>query len=95
MTKQSHKKGSLWSKWDFHVHTPASHLATTFGEDWDVYVKNLVQAASQENISAIGVTDYFSSRAEARSERVSSFRYPQAVPIEPPAGPVSTSVNRL
>lgn len=54
------KKGSLWSKWDFHVHTPASVLATGYGTDWDLYVKKLVEAAHREGISAIGVTDYFS-----------------------------------
>ena len=60
--------------------------------------KTALQKMKPGEHSLIDEPDLFctsSSRAEARSERVSSFRYPQAVPIEPPAGPVSTSVNRL
>lgn len=53
-------KGSLWHKWDFHVHTPASHIEVSFGSDWDFYVQKLVESAYNENVSAIGITDYFS-----------------------------------
>lgn len=52
-------KGAIWRKWDTHVHTPASILNHEFGSDWDEYVKILFRAALEENISAIGITDYF------------------------------------
>lgn len=52
-------RGSEWRKWDFQVHTPASHLNNQFGSDWDVYVQNLFRAAIAKDISAIGLTDYF------------------------------------
>jgi len=52
-------KGSEWRKWDLHVHTPASELENQFGDDWDVYVKNLFQSAIENNICAIGITDYY------------------------------------
>ncbi|MVM33598.1 hypothetical protein GO755_26405 [Spirosoma sp. HMF4905] len=51
--------GSVWRKWDLHVHTPFSALNNGFGSNWDVYVKNLFNAALQNNIHAIGITDYF------------------------------------
>ena len=54
------KKGSVWRKWDFHVHTPSSYIETSFGNDWDDYVFKLVEAATREDIWAIGITDYFS-----------------------------------
>lgn len=52
-------KGSQWRKWDLHVHTPLSILNNEFGNDWDLYVKNLFTKAIENNICAIGITDYF------------------------------------
>tara|TARA_R110002050_G_scaffold300635_1_gene471108 strand:- start:52 stop:2964 length:2913 start_codon:yes stop_codon:yes gene_type:complete len=52
-------RGSEWRKWDLHVHTPASVLRNEFGDDWDKYVVTLFKKAIENNISAIGVTDYY------------------------------------
>lgn len=52
-------RGSLWRKWDFQVHTPASHLNNQFGSDWDGYVQKLFRTAIAKDISAIALTDYF------------------------------------
>jgi len=52
-------KGSEWRKWDLHVHTPESVLNNGFGANWDDYVLNLFQKALEKNVSAIGITDYF------------------------------------
>lgn len=52
-------RGAEWHKWDLHVHTPASVLKNDFGDNWDEYVVNLFRKAISENISAIGITDYF------------------------------------
>ncbi len=52
--------GSVWRKWDFHVHTPESHLnKSELPQDWDEYVKGLFKAAIAKNIAALGITDYF------------------------------------
>lgn len=52
-------KGSEWRRWDLHVHTPESKLGTPFGGlTWDEYVDELETAASDSEISVIGVTDY-------------------------------------
>ena len=61
MTDQSDAaaRGSLWRKWDFQVHTPASHLNNQFGSDWDGYVQKLFRTAIAKDISAIALTDYF------------------------------------
>ncbi|MVM41635.1 AAA family ATPase [Spirosoma sp. HMF3257] len=55
----SSEVGSIWRKWDLHVHTPFSSLNNGFGSDWDIYVKALFQKAVEHNIYAIGITDYF------------------------------------
>lgn len=53
-------RGSVWRKWDLHVHTPASAIAHNFGDNWDVYVEKLIDAASNHEISALATADYFS-----------------------------------
>lgn len=66
MTYNSFPKGSIWRKWDLHVHTPFSVLNNGFGNDWDEYVENLFKKAIENNIAAIGITDYFSIDGYAR-----------------------------
>lgn len=55
----TYPRGSEWRKWDLHVHTPASVLQSEFGQDWDRYVVALFHRAIEENISVIGITDYY------------------------------------
>jgi ribosomal protein S7 len=63
--------GSMWRKWDFHVHTPYSILNNNYGFNpfemdesklevaFDDFVKKLFTEAVANNIAAIGITDYF------------------------------------
>ena len=63
--------GSTWGKWDFHVHTPYSILNNGFNfnpfdsednfheKEFDDYVTKLFTKAIENNIVAIGITDYF------------------------------------
>ncbi len=60
-------RGSVWRKWDLHVHTPASfHHQFRFlneeekekykGNIWEKYISELEEVS---DISVIGITDYF------------------------------------
>lgn len=49
-------KGSIWRKWDLHVHSPASKLHNEFGS-WEEYIDAL---ESLDDISVLGITDYYS-----------------------------------
>lgn len=55
-------RGSIWGKWDLHIHSPLSALNNQFprianGEpDWEAYIGKL---ESLTDISVIGITDYF------------------------------------
>lgn len=74
MNREEENRGSQWHKWDFHVHTPYSILNnqfpcnnqfpwTPYSQDepaFDGYVRTLFTKAVQANVSAIGITDYFS-----------------------------------
>lgn len=56
------ERGSLWRKWDLHVHSPASVLNNDFPKhngrpDWDAYIARLEQLT---DIAVIAVTDYYS-----------------------------------
>ena len=51
--------GSIWRKWDLHVHPPASFLNNQFGNNWDKYVQALFKKAIEKEICVIGITDYF------------------------------------
>lgn len=57
--KKNFKRGSEWRLWDLHIHTPFSHLSNGFVSDWDNYVKKLFKKAIANNVSVIGITDYF------------------------------------
>ncbi len=52
-------RGSIWRKWDLHIHTPASYLNNQFGDDWDKYVQALFKIAIDKEIAVLGITDYF------------------------------------
>lgn len=52
-------KGSEWRLWDLHIHTPFSVLNNQFPSEWDQYVQGLFKKAIEMEISAIGITDYY------------------------------------
>jgi len=52
-------RGSIWRKWDLQIHTPFSYLNNQFGDNFDNYVKSVFKKALENNIFAIGITDYF------------------------------------
>ena len=54
--------GSIWRKWDLHLHAPSSVFNNQFPKshglpDWAAYIAKL---ASLTDIAVLGVTDYFS-----------------------------------
>ncbi|MCS6283652.1 MAG: hypothetical protein HUM72_24265 [Dolichospermum sp.] len=53
--QDSSEKGSLWQKWDLHIHSPLSFLENQFDNDWENWVSKL----KTENIKVIGLTNYF------------------------------------
>lgn len=57
-------RGSVWRKWDLHIHTPETTLNNEYegeSEDiiWDEYLKKI---EADPDISVIGITDYFGIR---------------------------------
>lgn len=53
-----YSEGSIWRKWDLHIHTPETAKNDQFGGDaWGKYVDTLEQ---NDDIFVLGITDYFS-----------------------------------
>src|SRR5689334_17019709 len=52
--------GSLWHRWDPHIHVPGTLLNDQFGADWDAYFAAV--AAAQPRAAALGITDYATLR---------------------------------
>jgi hypothetical protein len=53
-------RGSTWSKWDLHVHTPASvvhHYPGTDEEAWNAFIEDLERLP--EEFSVLGINDYW------------------------------------
>src|SRR5690348_14387908 len=50
-------RGSLWHRWDPHLHAPGTLLNDQFGGDWEAYLTRIESA--DPRIEALGVTDYF------------------------------------
>jgi hypothetical protein len=54
-------RGSVWRKWDLHVHTPGTKLSDGYTRrdgalDWDRFC----QAVEGSDVAVVGITDYFS-----------------------------------
>lgn len=58
--------GSLWCRWDPHIHAPGTVLNNQFTgpKQWERYLQSLRDAVP--TIQAIGVTDYYSTEAYER-----------------------------
>lgn len=58
MTSAADPRGSVWRRWDPHIHAPGTALNNHFSrDDWDEYLKLIEQ--SEPRIEALGVTDYY------------------------------------
>jgi len=58
---KQYPRGSEWRKWDLHVHPPGTKLSDGYDlkdrqMDWDRFCKCIYES----DVSAIGITDYFS-----------------------------------
>ena len=61
MEIKSDPRGSIWRRWDLHIHTKGTQKNDQFTSlNFDTYCEVLFKKALEYEISAIGITDYFS-----------------------------------
>ena len=58
MDLRNNPRGSLWHRWDPHLHAPGTLLSDQFKGDWAAYIQRIKN--SSPAVRALGVTDYFS-----------------------------------
>lgn len=54
-------RGSIWHRWDPHIHTPGTILADQYpaGDGWEQFLSRI--EASDPPVRALGITDYYST----------------------------------
>ncbi|HWJ88723.1 MAG TPA: hypothetical protein VNS12_11675 [Pelagibacterium sp.] len=60
MTDSNHKIGSIWKRWDLHLHAPGTKLSDSYGGVSEETLKRYVDALEASDVQAFGITDYFS-----------------------------------
>ena len=52
-------EGSLWRKWDLHIHTPLTKLNNQYSHTDDIWAE-YCQILEMSDVDVFGITDYFS-----------------------------------
>jgi len=55
-----HPSGSLWRRWDLHLHTPGTKLNNAFGGTDDSTWNRYIEILKESPVQVFGITDYFS-----------------------------------
>jgi ABC-type lipoprotein export system ATPase subunit len=74
-------RGSLWNRWDPHLHAPGTLLNDQFKGDWGKYFDRIESASPI--VRALGVTDYFSIEAYKEFLRQRGKRLPNVQCVFP------------
>ncbi|WP_432256240.1 TrlF family AAA-like ATPase [Limimaricola sp. AA108-03] len=77
MNGKNDMRGSLWRRWDLHIHAPGTKLNNAYGrvdeETWEKFIDKLEESP----VSVFGVTDYFSCDNYYEFKRRYEERFPQ------------------
>ena len=60
MTIENKKEGSVWTRWDLHLHAPGTKLADSYGGDSKENLERFVRMLEESDVQVFGITDYFS-----------------------------------
>lgn len=84
-------RGSLWNKWDLHVHTPGTKKNDQYklkgGGEWDLFCKML----HESDVMAVGICDYFSAENYLTFAKHYNEEYPGSCKLFMPNIEVCTS----
>lgn len=53
-------RGSIWRKWDLHIHTPGTKLEDGYGGETDEIWNKFMKSLEESDVKTFGITDYFS-----------------------------------
>ena len=60
MSNNTNKIGSIWRRWDLHLHAPGTKLSNGFGAATDSILGRYVKCLQDSTVDFFGITDYFS-----------------------------------
>lgn len=69
-------QGSVWRRWDLHLHAPGTKLSNGFGEMDEVTLKAYVDQLQASDVQAFGITDYFSFDSYLAVKKAYEATYP-------------------
>lgn len=77
---KAHRAGSLWRRWDLHIHAPTTRLSNHYGssdDDWDRYIDRL----EESQVQVFGITDYFTCASYVELRRRFEQRKPTSTKV--------------
>lgn len=70
--------GSMWRRWDLHLHTPGTKLSNAYGkpdeDTWDRFIDTLEESP----VIAFGITDYFCGETYFETKRRYAEKHPDS-----------------
>ena len=69
--------GSIWRRWDLHLHAPGTKLASSFGDANAANLKSYVDTLEASDVQVFGITDYFSFDCYFDVTRAYQAAYPE------------------
>lgn len=60
MSSQANKRGSIWRRWDLHLHAPGTKLSDAFGGSSPENIEQYLRELEGSEVMAFGIADYFS-----------------------------------
>tara|TARA_R110000868_G_scaffold64234_3_gene193112 strand:- start:6109 stop:9087 length:2979 start_codon:yes stop_codon:yes gene_type:complete len=77
MSNLTDKSGSVWRRWDLHLHAPGTKLSNGFGDADEATLKSYVEKLETSDVKAFGVTDYFSFDSYFAVKSAYQAKYPE------------------
>ncbi|MBY2966821.1 hypothetical protein HF251_29735 [Rhizobium leguminosarum] len=74
-------RGSVWRKWDLHLHPPGTTLADDYGAASDEVWKTFIDTLEQSDVQAFGITDYFSFSGYLAAAQKYQRHYPESAKL--------------
>ena len=76
MNNNHNRIGSIWSRWDLHLHAPGTKLSDCFGGASDQNLKRYVDELEASDVKVFGITDYFSFDGYLATKEAYAKHYP-------------------
>lgn len=70
--------GSIWRRWDLHLHAPGTKLSNAYGDVNDDTWRRFIDALEESPVNVFGITDYFSGDTYFELVRRYSEKHPNS-----------------